>query len=47
MIFTNKENNSYQIPTEGLTIGGQAIELSEQAKYIGVTLDNKLKWDHQ
>ena len=24
---------------------GQTIELNEQAKYLGVTLDDKLKWD--
>ena len=46
MIFTNKEKSSYTIPAEKLNIDGQTIELSEQAKYLGVTLDNKLKWDH-
>ena len=46
MVFTNKDKSSYQLPAEGLKIDGRAIELSEKAKYLGVTLDNKLKWDH-
>jgi hypothetical protein len=43
MLFTNKRSSSYQMP-KGLTIYGQEIPFSKTAKYLGVTLEDKLSW---
>jgi hypothetical protein len=43
MFFTNKRSSSYQMP-KGLEIYGQEIPFSKTAKYLGVTLDDKLSW---
>jgi hypothetical protein len=43
MLFTNKRSSSYKIPS-GLKIYGQEIPFSKTAKYLGVTLDDKLSW---
>jgi hypothetical protein len=43
MLFTNKRSSSYQMP-KGLKIYGQEIPFSKTAKYLGVTLDDKLSW---
>ena len=41
IIFTNKYR--YNIPFQ-LSMGGQQIEYKTEAKYLGVTMDNKLRW---
>jgi hypothetical protein len=41
VVFTNKRSSSYQTP-EGLEIYGQEIPFPKTAKYLGVTLDDKL-----
>jgi hypothetical protein len=43
MLFTNKRSSSYQMP-KGLKIYGQKIPFSKTAKYLEVTLDDKLSW---
>jgi hypothetical protein len=43
MLFTNKRSSSYQIAS-GLKIYGPEIPFSKTAKYLGVTLDDKLSW---
>jgi hypothetical protein len=43
MLFTNNISSSYQMP-KGLKIYGQEIPFSKTAKYLGVTLDDKLSW---
>ena len=43
MLFTNK--TKYRIPTSGLTLKGTQIERVTNIKYLGVTLNEKLKWD--
>jgi hypothetical protein len=42
-LFTNKRSSSLQMP-KGLQIYGQEIPFSKTAKYLGVTLDDKLSW---
>jgi hypothetical protein len=43
MLFTNKRASSYQMPNS-LKLYRQAIPFSKMAKYLGVTLDDKLSW---
>jgi hypothetical protein len=43
MLFTNKRSSSYQIPS-GLKIYAQEIPFSKTAKYLGVTIVDKLSW---
>jgi hypothetical protein len=43
MLFTNKRASSYQMPSS-LKLYGQEIPFSKTAKYLGVTLDDKLSW---
>jgi hypothetical protein len=46
MLFTNTKANSYQMPNS-LKLYGQEIPFSKTAKYLGVTLDDKLSWRPQ
>ena len=34
-----------QIPKEGLSIDGKRIDRVTETKYLGLTIDHKLKWD--
>jgi ribonuclease HI len=43
MLFTTKRPTSYQMPA-GLKLSSQSIPFSKTAKYLGVTLDDKLSW---
>jgi hypothetical protein len=43
VLFTTKRPTSYQMPA-GLKLYGQSIPFSKTAKYLDVTLDNKLSW---
>jgi hypothetical protein len=43
MLFTTKRPTSYQMPAR-LKLYGQSILFSKTAKYLGVTLDDKLSW---
>jgi hypothetical protein len=43
MLFTTKRPTLYQMPVR-LKLYGQSIPFSKTAKYLGVTLDDKLSW---
>jgi hypothetical protein len=43
MLFTKKRVSSYQMPSK-LQLYGKEIPFSKTAKYLGVTLDDKLSW---
>ena len=47
MLFTNKQKKSYAASEKGLEIlvGGMKIEKASSVKYLGLTIDNRLKWD--
>jgi hypothetical protein len=43
MLFTKKRASSYKMPTQ-LRLYGKEIPFSKTAKYLGITLDDKLSW---
>ena len=47
MLFTQKHKKSYAASERGLTIsvGGKVIDKTSEVKYLGLIIDNKLKWD--
>lgn len=42
MVISNKINQNYDI---NINIDGQKLELMDEMKYLGVIIDNKLKFD--
>ena len=43
VIFSKSRLKANQLPNK-LQVGGISVDYSETAKYLGVTLDNKLNW---
>ena len=46
VVFTHKYKYERDLPNK-LRVGNQPIDFSREAKYLGVTLDNKLMWNTQ
>jgi len=45
LIFTRKNRNKMELPNR-LKVGGLEVNFSDCAKYLGVTIDDKLNWNH-
>ena len=43
MLFTNQDTNHIQLPN--VVLSGQQIVETSSAKFLGIYIDNKLKWD--
>lgn len=44
MLFTQKRTKSFKIPEQGVTLNGVKIDKDTQVRYLGVIIDQKLKW---